>query len=453
MLYSSLIFIYGFFPPSLLIYRIFSEKLRKTVLFALSMIFCLLCSPEMLVFLIFFTFVNYVVGLFTGAFRRKKLLSTLCLFIGVAFDLVMFFTFRTEKFIFLKERLRIPDEIFPIYFSFITLSALGYLIDIYKKRIRAEGNFINFGLYIMMFSKFFIVIRYSSFRKMLDGLSCDNSQMGKGLKIFVRGLVRKVIFADSLYMLYIAVKSINVLEMSVANAWLGMTAYVLCLYFTLSGLTEMSTGISCCFGMEFPPCFNYPVFSTKIRTFVSKWHIQVLQWFRRCLLKPLCDLSKNRLCHRLAYILTWCAIGTWYRTDVNGLIFGGLLGFFLMEEKFLCRLRLLKATGIIYTCMAILMFAVLISGDDISCSFRYILAMLGGNGVFADSMTLYLLRCYGVILMAGVFFSSMIFRNIAVRCGKTVADIISPVLTVVFLAVCTALISGSGHSAVLILNF
>lgn len=452
MLYSSLIFIYGFFPLSLLIYRIFPEKTGKIVLFALSMLFFLLGSLKMLVFMLAFTFVNYMTGLFIGAFRKKKPLSMMCLFIGLAFDLTAFFTFRTDKFMFLRERLRIPDVIFPVFLSFATLSAVGYLVDIYKKRIRAESSFINFGLYIMMFSKIFIVIRYSGFRKKLGRLKPDISQMGKGFKIFVRGLVRKVLFADTMYMLYTAVKSVDVWEMPVVNAWLGMTAYMICLYFTLSGLTEMCTGISLCFGFEFLPCFNYPLFSTKIRAFASKWHIQAVQWFRRCLLKPLCDCGKNRLYRRLAYISAWCAMGIWYRTDMNGLLWGLFLGISLTAEKFLGRLKLLKATGILYTYVATIIFAVFLSGDDVSYSLNYLLAMLGGNKIFADSLTLYLVKCYSAILLVCVYVSSGLFGNMVSKCGKTIADIVSPILTVVFLAVCTAFISYSGHSALLVMN-
>lgn len=456
MLYSSLLFIYGFLPLSLLIYIITPESLKKTVLFILSMIFCALNSLKFLEFMIIYTFINYIAGAFIWILREKKALSAVPMFMGILFDVVMIFTFRTESFAFLKKN--IPEEFFPLGISFFTLSAIGYLIDIYKRRIRAERNFIKFGLYLMMFPKIIMgpIVSYNTFKRMFRSHKSDLSEMGIGFTIFVKGLVKKVVAADTMYMLYTAVKNVDIWKMPFINAWLGMTAYMLCLYFTLSGFADMGTGIGYCFGFRFPQSFNYPVFSTKIRNFVSNWHIQIVSWFRRYVSKPLCKLGESRFYRNIIYIMTWCVIGLWYRFDANGLLWGCFIGLSVVVEKLFGRTKLLKATGIIYTYAVIMICAVFLSGESISYSFNYLLAMLGGNKIFADSLTLYLLKYYTLLLLICTYFSTNLFRNMVMRSGKTklrmIMGIFSPIMTVFLLAICTALISYNGISEMILMK-
>lgn len=458
MLYSSLLFIYGFLPVSLLIYMITPENLKKNVLFILSMIFCTLNSLKFLVFMLVYIAVNYIAGMFIWVLREKKPLSAVPLFVGTAFDITMIFMFRTEIFSSLKNNLNIPDEFFPVGISFFTLSAVGYLIDIFRKRMRAERDFICFGLYIMMFPRIIMgpVIRYKTFKKMLKNRKSDLADIGMGFTIFVKGLVKKVIAADTMYMLYTAVKSVDIWKMPALNAWLGMTAYLLCLYFMLSGFADMGTGVGYCFGFRFPQSFNYPVFSTKIRTFAANWHVHIIYWFRRYFSKPLCELCRRRVYKKIIYILAWCMVGFWYRFDINGFLWGFFIGLSVLTENVLGRMKILKATGIIYTYAVTMICAVFLAGENISYSLNYLLAMLGGNRMFADSQTLYLLKYYIVLLLVCMYFSTSLFRNMLMRSGRTklrvLMEIVSPIITVVLLAVCTALISYSGSSGMILMT-
>ncbi|MDE6091523.1 MAG: hypothetical protein K2G14_00320 [Ruminococcus sp.] len=458
MLYSSLLFIYGFLPVSLLIYMITPENLKKNVLFLLSMIFCTLNSLKFLVFMLVYIAVNYIAGMFIWVLREKKSLSAIPLFVGTAFDLTMIFMFRTEAFSSLKNNLNIPDEFFPVGISFFTLSAVGYLIDIFRKRMRAERDFICFGLYIMMFPRIIMgpVIRYKTFKKMLKNRKSDLADIGMGFTIFVKGLVKKVIAADTMYMLYTAVKSVDIWKMPALNAWLGMTAYLLCLYFMLSGFADMGTGVGYCFGFRFPQSFNYPVFSTKIRNFAANWHVHIIYWFRRYFSKPLCELCRKRVYKKIIYILAWCMVGFWYRFDINGFLWGFFIGLSVLAENVFGRMKIMKATGIIYTYAVTMICAVFLAGENISYSLNYLLAMLGGNRMFADSQTLYLLKYYIVLLLICMYFSTSLFRNMLMRSGRTKLkvpmEIASPIITVVLLAVCTALISYSGSSGMILMT-
>lgn len=456
MTYSSLLFIYGFLPLSLLIYRIAPASLKHLSLLVMSCVFCTLNSLRFMYFMLVYTVVNYFAGLFIGKFRKRKILSAIPLSLGVSFDLLMFFMFRTDCIDFLHGRLGITEDFFPLGISFATLTAVGYLIDIFRKRMKPEFNFIKFALYMMFFPKIFIIVRYRTFYRMLSSNKVNLADIGNGFRIFVKGLAKKVIAGDTMYALYVAVKSVDIWKMSAVNGWIGMTAYLLSLYFMLSGITDMGMGIGYCFGFRFPQGFNYPVFSKKIRDFALNWHVQIIYWFRRYFTKPLYEIGKNRLYKNIVFISAWGLFGLWYRFDVNGFMWGFLIGLTVVLEKYLRRFRLLKVTGIIYTYVITIICMVFLSGEDITQSVNYLLVMLGGNRIFADSVTLYLLKYYIIMLLVCMYFSTSLFRNLLMRPQKVllrnIIFAVSPILTMILLVVCTIIISYNGSSEMLLLK-
>ena len=76
--------------------------------------------------------------------------------------------------------------------------------------------------------------------------------------------------------------------------------------------------------------------------------------------------------------------------------------------------------------------------------------MIGGNRIIADSLTAYLFRSYIIVLLVGIYASTDLFGNMINRINKTrfriVTLIVSPVVTVILFAVCTAMISYTGGS-------
>lgn len=455
MTYSSLLFIYGFLPVSLLVYRVIPQKFKQLSLLLLSGVFYALNSLWFLGFMITYVLVNYLCGLFIYKYSKKKLLSGIFLFIGISVDLLIFFMFKTDWFAYFKNKLGILQDFFPIGISFVMLTSVGYIIDVFKKSMRPEFDFIKFALYIMFFPKLFIIVRYKTFLRMPDNEKLNLNDIGTGFKIFVKGLIKKVIAGDTMYMLYMAIKSIDIYNLSTISAWLGITAYLLYIYFVLSGVSDMGAGIGYCFGYRLPQSFNYPVFSNRIRDFTSKWHIQIIYWFRRYISKPLGELNKNRIYKKFILILVWGFVGLWYRFDVNGLICGVIFGFSIVLEKYLCKFRLLKITGIIYTYIITVVCMVFMSCDNVSQALNYLFVMIGGNKIIADSVTWYFLKYYIVVLLICMYFSTNLFRNLLIRSDKTflknVISLVSPILTVILFIICTILISYTGSSEMLLM--
>ena len=452
MTYSSLIFIYGFLPISLLIHRLAKEKYRDAVLFGLSIVFCAFCGFKCMFFAVGFTAFNFIAGHIIDRQRSRNKNAVLPLTAGIAVDVFSLFIFRAADFAAVKERLGFYESVMPVGISLFTLSAIGYLLDIYNKRIRAESDLVRFGLYMLMFPRIVMgpLLRYDRYIKILSRRKYDISGVGKGITVFVKGLAKKVLAADNLYLLYTAVRSVKQGELATFNAWLGILAYILCLYFSLSGLTDMGIGLGYCFGFSFPKCFNYPLFVSKLRYFAAKWHMQAVHWFRRYITRPLSLQTNVRWIKQLIFIASWGFFGFWYTFGAGGLIWGLLIGIGIIAERRFARLKLLNATGIIVTFVFLSVAFVFLASDTLAGAIRYLGAMIGGNRILADSLTVYLLRSYVIVVLVSVYAATDLFRNMLLRSGKhrviTLLSAAAPAIVTVMLLVCTACIAYSGIS-------
>ncbi|SHM32286.1 MBOAT family O-acyltransferase [Ruminococcus flavefaciens] len=458
MVYSSLMFIYAFLPAALLLFYLTPKRFREEVLLIESMAFCFLISLYFLFFMAAYSFVNYLVGHIIGKLRKNEKLAAVPLTLGIIFDLIMIFGFRTKYFAWLHDMLHAPEGFYPVGISFFTLAAIGTLIDIYKGRVKADKSIVRYFLYIMFFPRLIMgpLLRYGVFTKALDSRRESLTNIGIGMSLFIKGLAKKVIAADNLYMLYSAVRSSDVDSLSAATAWIGITAYVFCLYFTLSGFADMGTGIAYCFGLKFPQSFNYPLLSSRIKYFAARWQSQVVQWIRRYITKPLYGVCTKKWIREIVFVGGWTLFGFWYTVTPNGAIWGLLMGIALIIENHILQRKTMDFTGIIYTFLVVIFCAVFLSGDSLGFSVQYLFAMIGGNGVIADEQFFYLVKSYIVLILITLYASTSLFRNMIVRSGKgnirnTVA-VVSTFAALAALIICTALISYSGSSEMLLIN-
>ncbi|MBP5378200.1 MAG: hypothetical protein J6Y64_01505, partial [Ruminococcus sp.] len=377
-------------------------------------------SLYFLMFILAYTVVNYCFVHFISRAGKDEKLAAIPLASGIIIDLALLLVFRTEYFSRLHNILKVPEGFFPVGISFFSLAAVGTLIDVYKGRVKAEKNIVKFSLYFMFFPRLIMgpLLRYGVFRRILDNRRETSENIGIGMTLFVKGLAKKVIVADDLYMLYTAVQSQNVKELSAVTAWLGITGFVLCLYFNLSGFADMGTGIAYCFGYRFPQSFNYPLISTKIKYFAARWQSQVIQWLRRYVTKPLYSVCRHRWIKELIFIFGWTMFGIWYKFSINGAVWGLLIGTAVVIEGRIAKRKIMDITGIIYTALIILICSVFLAGSSLSYSGRYLIAMLCGNGVIADGQAFYLLKSYIVMLLASIYAASDLFRNMMTRSGR-----------------------------------
>lgn len=458
MTYSSIIYIFCFFPVSLLLYALTPVKHRNKTLLLLSMIFCGTFSLSYMMFMLVYVTVNYTCGRLCGKLKESGKRGTLPFVFALTADICALIAARSQLFEGFRGKLDLPDGAFPIGISLFTLSAAGYLIEIFTGKLKPEKHILRFSLYIMMFPRLIMgpIVSYGQFKRIHKKRRMSLDNIGEGMALFIKGLVKKVLIADNMYTLYTAVRSVENSELSVVTAWMGMISFILCLYFTLSGLSDMGAGASLCFGYRFPRSFRYPLFSSRFGYFAARWHIQPVRWFRRCVTRPLCAQTQRIWLRRFIYVAVWGLTGYWYGFTVGSLTAGLLLGIACLAEHYLVPKKTMKATGIMYTALGIMIFTVFFAPGGITNSLSYLWAMIGGTRLIADSLTFYLLRSYLAVLLITIYGATDLSRTMLLRAEKTrfsgVIWALRPAAVVLMLALCTAFIATGGSSGEMIIR-
>ena len=169
----------------------------------------------------------------------------------------------------------------PVGISFLALRSLSYVIDVYRRNIRAERNLTRFLTYTALFPLTIAgpIVRYADIVGKLTSRNVTINKFATGVRRFAIGLGKKVLIANSLAIVTDHIFGLPVNELSFCIAWLGAIAYTLQIYHDFSGYSDMAIGLGLMLGFEFPENFNYPYISKSIRDFwrMAYYSFQLVQ--------------------------------------------------------------------------------------------------------------------------------------------------------------------------------
>jgi alginate O-acetyltransferase complex protein AlgI len=314
---------------------------------------------------------NYFVS---GAVAGKGSLRKPVFYMAVLFNLAplaifKYYNFFLESlnglfsFIGLNTNFGTLDLLLPVGISFYTFLSLSYLIDLYKRQIEPEKNFVNYALSI----SYFPIIMSGPIHRpriFLDQLKkinkFDYSLAAEGLRQILTGLFLKVVIADNLArhvnFVFGDYESLNGLTI-----FLGSIYFSFQLYFDFNGYSEMAIGISKLLGFRINRNFRYPYLSRTISDFWKRWHISLTEWFRDYIflplsykisrkIKPGTMLDSDMFVYSVGIFVTWALTGLWHGAGWNFIIWGMIhavllaanKGFFKKKKKILKKLGLRK---------------------------------------------------------------------------------------------------------------
>ena len=344
MLFTSYSFLFLFLPLLLLVWRLVAvgaASLLHLVLLFFSAVFYVLWGPGFFLLLAALVAVNYMFGLElarpgerNGRPGRRGLLA-LALCVNVA-PLIWF-----KYSGFLAQVIRqvsgwdfafVPPPL-PVGISFYTFIQIAWLVGVYRRQIVPEGA-LRHALFASCFPYVMSgpIVRYEQLGPQFDALGMATPrQLGMGVALFVMGMAKKVLLADSLAPYANAV--FNAAErgfpLSGAEAWAGSLCYSFQLYFDFSGYTDMALGIGLMLGLTLPENFNSPYKSTGIVDFWRRWHISLGAWLRDFLYIPLGGSRAGRLRQYRNLFLTMLIGGAWHGAGWTFILWGALHGLML----------------------------------------------------------------------------------------------------------------------------
>lgn len=465
MVFSSIPFLYYFFPCALLLYFAAPGKLKNAVLLFTSIVFYAWGEPKFVLMMLLTILQGYLFGILierSGGCRAKVYLT-----VSVVISLGILGYCKYADF-FIKNfnavtGLSVPllKVTLPIGISFYTFQILSYTVDVYRKSVPAQKNFIHLAAYVAMFPQLVAgpIVRYADIAERLEHRQHSVEKCAFGIRRFILGLGKKVLIANSLGELCSIFRASN--DKSVLFFWLYAAACALQIYFDFSGYSDMAIGLGSIFGFDFLENFNYPYISASITEFWRRWHISLGSWFRDYVYIPLGGNRVKRPRWIFNLMVVWFLTGFWHGAEWNFIVWGLFFGILLVAEKLLLKklLERAKLLSHIYVGLAVLLSFVLFNAASLTEACVQIGAMFGAGGFPAVSAeALYYLKSFGLILAAAVIgatplVSGGIKRLRENRKAALVLNAVEPVFLILLLLVITGYIVDGSFNPFLYFRF
>ena len=464
MVFNSVVFLFCFLPLALLLYYIAPGRAKNAVLLLESLVFYCWTGIEFLPLIVCLVVFNYLWGLLTSA-ARAKLRAVLPL-AAVLVNLGVLVYFKYANFLIetlnqlaslqLAE-LEIGD-VLPLGISYYIFKIISYEVDVYTGKVEAERDPLTFAAYVLFFPQLIVgpIVKYRDMAPQLHKTSgrCTLPQIEHGVELFVFGLAKKVILADSIGALWtdiIGSGGVGLAAVSTPLAWLGILAYSLQLYFDFAGYSEMSNGLAAMLGFDCAANFDLPYIAGSITEFWRRWHISLSSWFRDYIYIPLGGNRKGQGRQLFNMLLVWAATGIWHGASWN-FICWGLYYFVLLTIEKLFLLRHLKK-GKVWPHMYTLFFVVLgwgiftanQPGAPLGLLLQKLFVPQGGIS------PVYSLRNYGVLLALGCVCSSPLPRWLWGKVSRILP--LKIVLFVLLTLLCIAYVVAATNATALYANF
>lgn len=222
--------------------------------------------------------------------------------------------------------------VLPVGISFYTFHGLSYVIDIYKKRITAERNFVDYSVFVSYFPLLVAgpIERATHLLPQIQKKRYFNYELAAdGMRQIMWGLFKKMVIADNCAPLVNEIFTHYQTE-SASNLALGSVLFAFQIYGDFSGYSDIALGVSKLFGIELLKNFAFPYFSRDIAEFWRRWHISLSSWFRDYLYIPLGG-SKGGLMMKIRNtFIIFLVSGFWHGANWTFIIWGGLNALYFM---------------------------------------------------------------------------------------------------------------------------
>ena len=339
MLFNSLTFIVAFFPIVVVGERLLRPRgrLRLWFLVAASLVFYGWWSPMYLLLVAASVGTNFAIGRRLMQTPSKRLLIA-----GIGWNLGLLGWFKYAGFFagsinaLVGADLPLLSIVLPLAISFFTFQQIAFLVDAHRGKA-ADRDPLRYALFVVFFPQLIAgpIVHHSEIMPQFDDehdVRSSKSSTARGVTLFIAGLAKKVLIADTVAGYSDAVFGAAELGMSItsADAWLGTLAYTVQIYFDFSGYTDMALGAALILGIRLPFNFDSPYKARSIIEFWRRWHMTLSRFLRDYLYIPLGGNRRGAARRYVNLIVTMILGGLWHGAGWNFVIWGALHGTYLL---------------------------------------------------------------------------------------------------------------------------
>ena len=332
MLFVSASFLFFFLPLLLAVAWFLKEKYFTLVLLIGSVFFYWIGNGLFLLIIIYISVLLYF-QLKYNFFNSKVTVFLILLpllwfkYSGFAIDILStIFSLRVNTY---------SGEL-PLGISFFTFQSIAYYIDTVKKK----KNYLNNLSEVILFLTFFPQLVAGPIIKSVDFKSdliredrFKSDELKYGILRIGYGLIKKLLFANSLSRLVDIQTQVFESGLSMISAWIIVLAFSFQIYFDFSGYCDIAIGLGKLLGFSLPENFNFPYQAKSFSEFWKRWHITLSQFFRDYVYIPLGG-NKNGLVKTYRNLwITFLLTSLWHGANYNFLLWGVIHGLFLSIEK------------------------------------------------------------------------------------------------------------------------
>lgn len=444
MVFSSLIFLYAFFPLCLLAYTLCRTLRAKNIcLLVFSLLFYAWGEPVYVLLLAVMALFDWYFALRVQRAREengnaKKFVVLTCI---VNLGLIGFFKYAGMICsVFGAVPAFVQKIALPLGISFYTFQLLSYVVDVYRGDAEAQEKYWQVLLYAALFHQCVAgpIVRYKTVAEELFAGRDEHSDRARGCTRFCVGLAKKTVLAnacgslaDKLLLTDAAIGSAaqlseNLSALSGAPAlglWVGVIAYAFQIYFDFSAYSDMAIGMGQMIGLHYLENFNYPYISRTATEFWRRWHMSLGTFFRDYVYIPLGGNRRGKARTVLNLLIVWALTGLWHGASWNFVLWG--LYYFvllLIDRLFWQRLldRLPKAVSAVLSHiilpLAVLFGWVLFKFTSLPLMLAVVRGMFCANGNPFTSFTVTAeIKSHMYLLLFCALASTPVFSALAKR--------------------------------------
>jgi len=348
MLFNSYIFIFFFLPVTFVIYFYLNKKrlteASKAFLVLSSLFFYswwnIVYLPLILISILF----NYSLGReFSKHNNEKRNYSPkILLSVGIVFNLALLGYFKYADFFIENFNIISTSEVsllhlaLPLAISFYTFQQIAYLVDSYRGETH-EYDFLNYTVFVTFFPQLIAgpIVHHSEMMPQFAQLKnkvLQSHNIAAGIFIFVIGLFKKVVIADSFAIW--ATQGFDVeRSLTMLEGWMTSLSYTFQLYFDFSGYTDMAIGAALLFNIRLPINFDSPYKATDIQDFWRRWHITLSRFLKEYIYIPLGGNRKSEIRTYSNLFITFLLGGIWHGAGWTFVVWGALHGLALVLHR------------------------------------------------------------------------------------------------------------------------
>ncbi len=351
MLFNSVVFIALFLPLALagwyLLQQVENPGFSKVFLIGMSLWFYGYYNVSYLWILVGSMALNYTISVLLEhtkkATYRKLLLAAGILGNVGALFYFKYFNFFVDNCNFLFHAdITVEKIALPLGISFFTFQQLSYVIERYRGNVEYAG-FLDYGCFISFFPQLIAgpIVLYQEFVPQLKARAMRKptaTALYNGFSLFILGLAKKVLLADTLAILVNA-EFHNIAYLDAPSAWATIIFYVFELYFDFSGYCDMARGIGRLFGFELPENFNAPMHAASVKDFWRRWHMTLSRFLTTYIYIPLGGNRKGAARKCINLMAVFFVSGIWHGANWTFVVWGCMHGLAMVFETLFPKLR------------------------------------------------------------------------------------------------------------------